>query len=278
MIRIKNEIFVGHSNRESLVDITIPENFNKKVVFFVHGYKGYKDWGAWNDIEKEFVLNGFAFVKFNLSHNGGTTENPIDFPDLDAFSENNYSKEIYDIAAVIKNFRLNFSQIYEESEIYLIGHSRGGADVILFTAENKDIVDGLVTWASISDIEDRFPKGEELEKWKREGVRYVLNGRTKQEMPHKISFYEDFVENKERLNIKTAAGNIDCPWLVIHGDQDEAVSLENAHELVSWSCAELFVIPNTGHTFGASHPFESTELPDATKSLVEKTMDFFNKC
>ena len=48
--------------------------------------------------EKELnARNGFAFVKFNFSHNGGTIENPIDFPDLKAFGNNTYGKEVADL-------------------------------------------------------------------------------------------------------------------------------------------------------------------------------------
>ena len=67
--------------------------------------------------------------------------------------------------------------------IYLVGHSRGGGVSILHASKDKRIKK-LVTWAAISDIERRFPDGEELEDWKYAGVRYVKNGRTNQMMPH----------------------------------------------------------------------------------------------
>ena len=61
----------------------------KPLVIFSHGYKGFKDWGCWNLVAEAFKNSGFAFVKFNFSHNGGTIKQPLDFPDLDAFDENN---------------------------------------------------------------------------------------------------------------------------------------------------------------------------------------------
>ena len=73
------------------------DNTLKPVVIFCHGYKGFKDWGAWDSVAKIFSDKGFFFLKFNFSHNGGTIENPIDFPDLEAFAENNYSKELDDL-------------------------------------------------------------------------------------------------------------------------------------------------------------------------------------
>ena len=84
-LNLNNKIYVGAAERQSLYDLEIPEIWNGKVVVFVHGYMGFKDWGAWHLMMKHFVNEGFAFVKYNVSHNGGTIENPIDFPDLGAF-------------------------------------------------------------------------------------------------------------------------------------------------------------------------------------------------
>jgi len=36
------------SSREFLADVIFPDSEEKlPLVIFVHGYKGYKDWGAW---------------------------------------------------------------------------------------------------------------------------------------------------------------------------------------------------------------------------------------
>jgi uncharacterized protein len=40
------------------------------VILFVHGFKGFKDWGAFPDACEEFARVGFAVVAFNLSLNG----------------------------------------------------------------------------------------------------------------------------------------------------------------------------------------------------------------
>ncbi len=92
MITIKNKSYSGSNNRESLIDFEIPENFNNQIIVFVHGFMGFKDWGAWNLVQDFFTKQGFGFCKFNLSHNGGTIENGIDFPDEEAFGLNTYSK------------------------------------------------------------------------------------------------------------------------------------------------------------------------------------------
>ena len=87
-----NEIFQGADGKESLIDLIIPENFNGKLIVFVHGYMGFKDWGCWPMVEQFFVENGYAFCKYNISHNGCSVDSPTDFVDLESFGKNTYSK------------------------------------------------------------------------------------------------------------------------------------------------------------------------------------------
>src|SRR5210317_1707746 len=89
-------------NRPIVTDVFYEKNAKKKpIVIFCHGYKGYKDWGAWNLMVDSFLKENYFFVKFNFSHNGGTLENPIDFPDLEAFGRNNLSLELDELEVVI---------------------------------------------------------------------------------------------------------------------------------------------------------------------------------
>jgi hypothetical protein len=55
------------------------------IVLFVHGFKGFKDWGAYNLVAEYFVKQGFRFLKFNFSHNGTNPESPTEFTDRGAF-------------------------------------------------------------------------------------------------------------------------------------------------------------------------------------------------
>ena len=59
-----------------------------------------------------FVKAECIFVKINFSHNGGTVSQPIDFPDLEAFGQNNFSLELDDLGLVIDWFlRMNLLKI-----------------------------------------------------------------------------------------------------------------------------------------------------------------------
>jgi uncharacterized protein len=262
--------------KDILADISYNESTDelRPLVIFCHGYKGYKDWGAWNLVAEEFVKAGCVFLKFNFSHNGGTLENPIDFPDLQAFGENTYTKEVEDLHTVVCWAQAKNKYPIAKDKVTLIGHSRAGG-ITSIVAKESGFVSKLITWAGVSDFKTRFPRKEKMEEWKEKGVFYVINGRTKQEMPHFYTFYEDFFENQQRLTIKSAVKQIRKPHLIIHGDQDEAVYLKEANFLKQWNpSAELEVIKGGTHTFGSKHPWKEDKLPHDLQLVVNRSIEF----
>ncbi len=198
MLIKKNKILASQNKKPILYDVYYNEIGGPlPVVIFCHGYKGFKDWGAWHLAAEAIANAGFCFVKFNFSHNGGTMEKPIDFPDLDAFAENNFSLELDDLDRVlneIQNGNENFPA--EISTFSLIGHSRGGG-IVLIKAEEDNRIENVVTWASVSDFKARFQEGTEgFKSWKETGVTHIENSRTKQMLPHNFQFYKDFKRMK----------------------------------------------------------------------------------
>ena len=277
-MRHKNTILKRQDKKPILWDAFYKSNdIQKPLVIFCHGYKGFKDWGAWDLVAEAFSKAGFFFVKFNFSHNGGTMAHPIDFPDLDAFAENNYSKELEDLENLITFLHSRENPYYSEidlNNLTLIGHSRGGGIAILKASED-DRITKLITWASVSDFGKRKATGGELEQWRKDGVKYVLNGRTKQNLPHHYQFYEDFKANEERLNIEKAANKLSIPQLIIHAKDDPSVNYSEAEDLHSWnSNSILFSIEQSDHVFGASHPWATKNLPNPLQDVVQQTIAF----
>jgi|SRR5690606_1087092 len=281
MLNRKNQVLQGKHKRSILYDIYIEEKAIKApLVIFCHGYKGFKDWGYWDLVAKAFARNGICFVKFNFSHNGGTIEQPIDFPDLEAFATNNFSIELDDLKVMIDhcvsdNFLYHTS--IDPQNLSLIGHSRGGGIVYIKTAEDPR-VKKVISWAGVSDFESRFADEKARAYWKENGVVYVENSRTKQQLPHYYQFYVDFVKNKERLTIKNAVHKLKIPNLVIHGTDDPTVPLSEGEKLMQWSPnGEFLSIKEADHVFGGKHPWENKELPQHMKQVVEASIDFVLK-
>ncbi|MFD1062691.1 alpha/beta hydrolase family protein [Winogradskyella litorisediminis] len=273
----KNIVLQRENNKPIVIDTFCPtESKNQPIVIFCHGYKGFKDWGAWDIMAKRIAKNGFCFIKFNFSHNGGTVEQPIDFPDLEAFGNNNYSKELDDLGDVIDWAITHFKEnsFVDTSRIHLVGHSRGGGIAILKTAEDNRIKK-LVTLASVCDFGNRTATIGNLEQWKKDGVKYITNGRTKQQMPHFYQFYEDYIQNTERLDIKKACQKIHVPQLIIHGDADTSISVKEAESISDWNPkSQLKIIKNANHVFNVNHPWMSYSLPKEFKEVIETYINF----
>ncbi len=275
LIDFENKIFEGSDGRKSLFDFQLPEQA-KGVLIFMHGYKGYKDWGAWPLMQNYFVSQGYGFVKFNVTHNGGTVDNPIDFDDLEAFGRNTYSKELFDLLTIIdETERIVKEECELDLPLYLLGHSRGGGMVILGGSEHPKIK-GIVSLAGISVIENRFPEGDPLREWERTGVIYVRNARTNQDMPHFYSFYEDFVHYKSLLNIESAATAINVPFLQIHGDMDLTVSISEGQKIAEWTDTDLVIMKGADHTFGSKQPWSEEDLPEDLEVVVHEIFTFLS--
>ena len=274
-----NKVIKGSHRLPILLDVFYNKNVtHAPLIIFCHGYKGFKDWGAWNLLAKTFAGSGIAVLKFNFSHNGGTVEQPIDFPDLEAFGNNNYTKELEDLNQVLDWVETTYAKHtnIDASNITLVGHSRGGGIVTLKAAEDSR-VKKLVSLAGVSDFKSRFPTGSDLDVWKSSGVRFVMNGRTKQQMPHYYQFYENFMENTSRLTIRDAAKKLKLPHLVIHGDADTSVDLKEALALHKWHTeSELMVLEGANHVFGSHQPWTSNKLPPYLQQSCSIITHFIN--
>ena len=278
MILEKNFVLTRPNEKPILYDVSYIQNkTTKPIVIFCHGYKGFKDWGAWHLVAKAFAKEGFFFLKFNFSHNGGTIEQPIDFPDLKAFGKNNFSKELLDLENIISLISLNnkFEKEVDTKNITLIGHSRGGG-IVLIKAEEEPRVNNVITWAGLSDFKARFQENSEnFKQWEKTGITFVENGRTKQQMPHEFQFYKDFQENENRLTIKRAVENLNTRQLIIHGSEDTSVTSLEAQYLHQWnSKSKLEILENADHVFGASHPWNNVDLPTDLFKVIKQTIAF----
>ena len=280
MIITKNIVLKGKHGKPILVDTFYVSNkIPKPILIFSHGYKGFKDWGAWNIMAKIFADAGFYFIKFNFSHNGGTAEQPIDFPDLEAFGNNNYTKELDDLETVINWVSKNPTLTTEANtnNITLLGHSRGGG-IVSIKAEEDSRINNIISLAGVSDFKVRFSSGQHLKQWKQEGVMFVENGRTKQQITHYFQFFEDFIKNENRLTIKRAVSNLKIHHLIIHGNDDSSVSVEEAKALHKWNPkSNLKIIKGANHVFGTSHPWKIDTLTEELLSAVNICVAFLKK-
>lgn len=230
----------------------------RPVLIIAHGFKGFKDWGFFPYIAERFAESGFYTVTFNFSCNG---VNETDFDELDKFAVNTYSREQADLTAVLKAVeqrQLPLSAEADPGAVALLGHSRGGGNVILFAAEHP-AVQAVVTWNGIANV-NLFDAAFEAEAI-RNGAAYTPNARTGQQMPISRVFFEDLKAQGERFDIPQRLARLTerIPVLLVQGEADSERLVSGFKRLQEAApAARPHPIEGASHTFGAVHPFEGT--------------------
>ncbi|MCC7030007.1 MAG: alpha/beta hydrolase [Chitinophagaceae bacterium] len=279
---IKNLQLAGAEGRIMLYDLHFYQNEQPKaVILYIHGFNGFKDWGNFDLIAEQFAMHGFFFVKMNLSHNGTTITQPEDFADLQAYSRNNYSKELDDTAKMITmicNPVSSFALEIDRERIILLGHSRGGGIAIL--QASLDVrVKAVITWASVAACKPPWGNWsvEKMKNWKDQGVDFIENKRTHQQMPLAYQLYEDFEQNAEKLNIKRALQHLKIPIQLCHGTADEAVPFSAFLQMQLWKADASFVVLDSNHVFDRKHPYTAPTLPAACLKVIGENIAFLKK-
>ena len=134
------------------------------------------------------------------------------------FEEITYSGEVQDLKAAFNHIRR-----YPARKIGILGSSMGGTVALLFAAEEPRVAN-LVTIAAPfhpEKITDKLLTREEVENWRRLG-HILYHGRR-----INVSLLDDL----KKIDVPGAAKKISCPALILHGDADETVPVEEAHEL-----------------------------------------------
>ena len=170
----------------------------------------------------------------------------------------------------------NYKNDVDLNHITLIGHSRGGG-IVLLKANEDSRIKKVITLAAVSDFGSRSSTVGDLENWRKNGVKYVVNGRTKQNMPHFYQFYTNFKENENRLFIENSVKNLKIPLLIIHGDNDTSISLDEGKKIDSWcSNSKLEIIENADHVFNVSHPWLQESLSKELEEVKNLCIHFLD--
>ncbi|HOI29946.1 MAG TPA: prolyl oligopeptidase family serine peptidase [Melioribacteraceae bacterium] len=249
--------------------------FSGRALVFVHGFKGFKDWGFGHYLGEYFSKRGFFTITFNFSHNG-VGDDLFEFIELDKFARNTISLEISELNDIINFLKNGFFGIEISKKIAILGHSRGGA-VSLLTAAGRNDVGAVAAWASISKF-DRYSNRQKTE-WRKKGYFEIVNARTKQKMRLNVELLDDIEKNSAcSLNQENALKNLNCPLFIAHGDQDLAVPIAEGEQIYSWADktrTEFYKVYGTGHTFDIVHPFNGSN--EKFEKLLNKTAHFFEK-
>ncbi len=278
-ILLKNrQLALGNHSGKLLYDLSYTSDGKEKpLIIFLHGFKGFKDWGNFDLIMDYFTQKNFVFIKMNFSHNGTTLESPLEFSDLNSFGRNNFILELEDVQDMIDQVfkdEIIPAAEWDKRKLILIGHSRGGSIAILKGAEDPR-VSAVVSLAGVADLK-KFLNDRDIDLWKKGETVFVDNARTGQKMPLYPQFLESYLEHQLRLDVISAASKLKH-LLIIHGSADQTVPVDHAFALKnSNSTSILEIIENADHTFGGRHPYTDQVLPINFKKACDLIAENFS--
>ena len=270
----RNYLLRGADNVPFLADLFYAKGDRQPVIIFLHGFKAFKDWGPWQKVARQFAENGFITVLFNFSHNGTSIDHPESFVNKDLFSKWTISRDLEDINAVLNwiNSEDFPAKEFKGNKLFFVGHSRGGSLAIIAGAELG--CNGVVTWNAPADFFSHWNK-ELLDQWQKEGIIYIENKRTGEKLPYSYEVYVDYKQNEDKYTPVKRIKDLSVPVLIVHGDQDETVPVENAYRLKEANpSVNLEIISGGTHTFGGKHPYEESNLIEPLNTVVKKTISF----
>lgn len=249
------------------------------VIIFLHGFKGFKDWGPFPDVCEELSRAGFGVLAMNFSLNGVGDE-LTEFTEMELFERETFTQDLADIGTVINALQKgeigdSHSNLNTDT-IGLIGHSRGGQTAIAAAVE-YDPIQCLVTWSAVADYRKRWT--DQMKKdWEEQGYTEIENSRTGQKMKLGKVVYDDVEQNAEQVIAIERIKELRIPTLFIHGRDDETVPQTDSEQL-HIACEarekELRLVANGTHTYGASHPFDSENFPKPLAEALQWTEGWF---
>ncbi len=248
---------------------------NSATIILCHGFGGFKDWGFFPLLAETLTDSGYVTITFNFSRNGIGAD--LDnLTEHDKFAVNTYSHELQDLECVltaIKTSKIGKGLI-DQHRLGLFGHCRGGGLAILRAARDKKI-QTVVTWSAISTVE-RF-NADDIFNLQKDGFIELESTWSRQNMTVSSSLLKDIQENKDRLDILQAAAKLNVPVLIIHGDQDEDVPVEEARKIfdsLKTDTKDLVIIEGANHMLGISHPLRTrNSYLDTAMDLSENWFD-----
>ncbi|MEM3871890.1 MAG: alpha/beta fold hydrolase [Nitrososphaeria archaeon] len=262
---IKSVIF-ENENQKLVGIIHLPENLEtlKKVpgIVMFHGFTGNKVEAhrLFVQVARSLCKAGFMVLRFDFR---GSGDSDGEFEDITV------ENEVSDAEKAL-TFFLRQRKVDRE-KVGVIGLSMGGRVATILASKDNRIKFVVLYSAAFGPLHNRFLNFIKPEQW------HILNSGESIEIKDpnvssgwylKKKFFEtiDYIIPFEVMN------KIKVPMLIIHGDQDQTISVEEAkkgYEIIKDlnNKNELYIISGGDHTFSQK---------EHTREVIEKTLKWLN--
>ena len=213
------------------------ERETKNIVVLGHGVTGNKDRPFVVALGEGLAAAGISALRFSFSGNGESEGK---------FTDSTISKEVEDLGAVLDQL--------EEYTVCYVGHSMGGAVGVLRASKDTRI-QLLVSLAGMVHTE-AFAQREFGDVTPDEGFMW-----DEPDCPLSQAYMDDLTQINTVVDL---APQITVPWLLVHGDEDDVVPIEDSHDILAKasSQAQLVTIEGANHVFS----------DESTSVMVEKVI------
>jgi alpha/beta superfamily hydrolase len=203
-----------------------PSAMPNGAVILCHGMESDKNSEKLIFLGRALAENGIISLRFDFRYVGESSGK---------FADITYSGEVDDLKAAYA-----WIQSRQSGKTGIFGSSMGGTVALLFAAQEPTVA-ALVTLAAPLHPEN-FPKriltSAQLQQWRDRGFT-IHNGQRLN-----ISLLADL----EKIDVPASARKILCPVLILHGDADAVVPVEEAYELDSCLAqSSISILPAADH-------------------------------
>ncbi len=236
---------------ENLVgNLHTPDRTIRYGVVLGHCFTCSRHTGILRQICQSLTLAGCAALRFDFSGNGQSAG---------VFEQSTYSKQISDMKSATA-----FLHRQGINRIGLTGHSMGAVVALLAAAEIR-LVEAVCCLAGrLSGMDAlRFLTAEQQVELKQRGrTQFASRGRD-------LQLTSGFFADAERYDLPQTIKSLATPLLIVHGDQDEIVPVEEAQRAyrLNPQYVKMAVIP------AADHMFSSAEQRSAIANMVVAWFD-----
>jgi esterase/lipase len=226
---------------------------SKKIIIMCHGFTADRhENGRFDRIAKALNSEGYNILNFDFSGSGESDNDSI-----------NVEKELSDFKSVV-----HYVKDMGMKKIGAFGHSLGG---LVCLKTNLPEIQTMVLTAPVTNKKENYGQRkftkEQLVEFDEKGYATKIRPKDKY-FRETIIIDKKIISERENLNQQELLSKIKSPVLIIHGDKDTVIDLQNSKDAMGYLSkdSKLEILSNDGHDFSINE-----------NKLISLTKNWFNK-